>query len=119
MKILYLIIGFISFFLGSMGVILPVLPTTPFILLTAYCFARSSERFDTWLKQTKIYQFYVADYLETRSIPHQRKKKMALNFLILMGISIFFAPSLWLKAGLTFITISMLITLFFIVPTRD
>ena len=55
-KILYIIIGCISLGLGIIGVILPILPTVPFVLLAAFCFARSSERLNGWFKNTKLYR---------------------------------------------------------------
>lgn len=55
-KILYILIGCISLGLGIIGVILPILPTVPFMLLAAFCFARSSERLDSWFKNTKLYR---------------------------------------------------------------
>lgn len=55
-KILYILIGCISLGLGIIGVILPILPTVPFVLLAAFCFARSSERLDGWFKNTKLYR---------------------------------------------------------------
>ena len=55
-KILYIIIGCISLGLGIIGVILPILPTVPFVLLAAFCFAKSSERLNGWFKNTKLYR---------------------------------------------------------------
>ena len=55
-KILYIFIGCISLGLGIIGVILPILPTFPFVLLAAFCFARSSERLNGWFKNTKLYR---------------------------------------------------------------
>ncbi len=55
-KILYIFIGCISLGLGIIGIILPILPTVPFVLLAAFCFARSSERLDGWFKNTKLYR---------------------------------------------------------------
>lgn len=55
-KIIYIFIGCISLGLGIIGVILPILPTVPFVLLAAFCFARSSERLDDWFKNTKLYR---------------------------------------------------------------
>ena len=55
-KVLYIFIGCISLGLGIIGVILPILPTFPFVLLAAFCFAKSSERLDGWFKNTKLYR---------------------------------------------------------------
>lgn len=55
-KILYIFIGCISLGLGIIGVILPIFPTVPFVLLAAFCFAKSSERLDGWFKNTKLYK---------------------------------------------------------------
>ena len=55
-KILYIMIGWISLGLGIIGVILPILPTVPFLLLAAFCFAKSSEKLDGWFKNTKLYK---------------------------------------------------------------
>lgn len=68
MRLVYLTIGFVSLGLGIIGIPLPILPTTPFLLLSMACFAKSSKRFEKWLYQTKLYQTYVADYRETKSI---------------------------------------------------
>lgn len=55
-KILYIMIGCISLGLGIIGVILPILPTVPFVLLAAFCFAKSSEKLEDWFKNTKLYK---------------------------------------------------------------
>ena len=47
-KIIFVIVGFISLLLGLIGIVLPILPTVPFLLLTSYCFARGSNKFETW-----------------------------------------------------------------------
>ena len=56
MRLIYLIIGFLSLALAIVGVVFPLLPTTPFLLLSIACFSRSSKRFEDWLYHTKLYQ---------------------------------------------------------------
>ena len=51
-KFIYISVGLISFALGAIGVVLPVLPTTPFLLLASFCFAKGSDRFNTWFINT-------------------------------------------------------------------
>ena len=73
---MYLSLGMVSLGLGILGIPLPILPTTPFLLLAIACFTRSSKRFEKWLYNTKLYQTYVADFRETKSIAKERKKKI-------------------------------------------
>ena len=55
-KILYLILGCIGLGLGAVGAVLPLLPAFPFLLLAAFCFAKSSEKLHLWFTGTKLYR---------------------------------------------------------------
>ena len=118
MRLVYLTIGFISLGLGIIGIPLPILPTTPFLFLSMACFAKSSKRFETWLYQTKLYQTYVADYRETKSIAKERKKWILLQIYILMGISIYLAPIIWVKLALGALTIFITFYLLKVIPNK-
>lgn len=117
-RLVYLTIGFISLGLGIIGIPLPILPTTPFLLLSMACFTKSSKRFETWLYQTKLYQVYVADYRETKSIAKERKKWILLQIYILMAISIYLAPIIWVKLALGVLTIFITFYLLKVIPNR-
>ena len=103
MRLVYLTIGFVSLGLGIIGIPLPILPTT-LLLLSMACFAKVQTLWN-WLYQTKLYQTYVADYRETKSIAKERKKWILLQIYILMGISIYLAPIIWVKLALGTLTI--------------
>ncbi|WP_303234338.1 YbaN family protein [Holdemanella biformis] len=81
-KILYIFIGCISLGLGIIGVILPILPTVPFVLLAAFCFARSSERLDGWFKNTKLYR----ENNIKNGMTRQAKIRIMCSVTILMSI---------------------------------
>lgn len=69
-------LGFVFFGIGAIGVVLPVLPTTPFLILSSICFAKGSHRFDKWLKGTQIYKDYAEDFIRDRSMTFKRKSKL-------------------------------------------
>lgn len=81
-KILYIIIGCISLGLGIIGVILPILPTVPFVLLAAFCFAKSSERLDGWFKNTKLYR----ENNIKSGMTKRAKLRIMCSVTLLMGI---------------------------------
>jgi len=118
MRPIYFLIGLLSLGLGVLGVFLPILPTTPFLLLSIACFSRSSKRFENWLYHTKMYQTYVADFRETGSIAKERKKRIIISIYILMGISIFLAPLLVVKIALFALTIFITYYLFKVIPDK-
>ena len=62
-KTITIILGFISIFLGVIGILLPILPTTPFILLSGYLFSKSSTKFHNWLINHKYLGKYIKNYL--------------------------------------------------------
>lgn len=72
-KLIYLIIGSISLVLGLIGILFPVLPTTPFLLLSAFCFVRSSQKCYDWLINHKILGPYVKDYMRHHAVKKQAK----------------------------------------------
>lgn len=69
----YILVGIISVLLGSIGVVLPVLPTTPFLLLASFCFARGSERFNRWFKETSLYKKHLDSFVRERAMTLKQK----------------------------------------------
>lgn len=67
-RILFITIGTIALVLGTIGVILPILPTTPFFLLTAYCYARGSQRFHNWFISSKLYKKHISGFAEHKAM---------------------------------------------------
>ena len=89
-KIILIVIGCICLALGTIGVILPILPTTPFYLVTAYCFARSSQRLNDWFKSTKLYKKHLESFVEKKGMLASTKACILTTVTILMAVGFFF-----------------------------
>ncbi len=72
-KCIYIAVGLISFALGAIGVILPVLPTTPFLLLASFCFAKGSDRFHKWFTESKIYKKHLESFVKEKAMTLKQK----------------------------------------------
>lgn len=79
--------GVCCFGLGALGAILPLLPTTPFILLAALCFARSSKKLDSWFRETKLYKTVFEGLLTRRAMTLSAKLKLLIPITLLLGVS--------------------------------
>ncbi|WP_268800191.1 YbaN family protein [Pseudomonas huanghezhanensis] len=90
-------VGWLSVGLGVIGIFLPVLPTTPFLLLAAACFARSSPRFYHWLVNNKRLGPWIRDYLEGNGIPLKGKVYAIALMWISIGFSCWLVPSAWAR----------------------
>lgn len=89
-KIIFIVVGCICLALGTVGVFLPILPTTPFYLITLYCFARSSKKLEDWFKGTKLYKKHLESFVEKRGMLPQTKASILITVTLLMGLGIFF-----------------------------
>lgn len=85
-RILYILVGSIAVVLGAVGAVVPMLPTVPFLMLAAFCFARSSDRLDRWLKGTKLYRENLKDLAERRGMTKRAKIRVMATVTILMLI---------------------------------
>ena len=89
MKYIWLVAGCLFLGLGVLGVALPILPTTPFVLAALFCFAKGSDRMHRWLLSTKLYQKHVKKFNETRTMT-LKSKIVILGFASSMLIAGFY-----------------------------
>ena len=85
-KILYMVLGCIGVALGALGAVLPLLPAFPFLLLAAFCFARSSERLNRWFTGTKLYKNNLESYVNGRGMTRKTKVKIMVTVTLLMSV---------------------------------
>ncbi|MDR1132128.1 MAG: YbaN family protein [Oscillospiraceae bacterium] len=86
-KALFVSAGIAALALGVLGTVLPVLPTTPLLLLALYCFAKGSEKLNKWFRGTVLYQKYLAEYVQTKSLPLKQKLAIQVFAGLMMVIS--------------------------------
>jgi len=94
-RIALIVCGTLCVAMGVVGIFLPLLPTTPFLLLAAVCYARSSRRFYHWLITNRWCGAYIRHYREGRGIPRQQKVLTLLLLWLTIGSTAGFAVSLW------------------------
>ncbi|MDE7211668.1 MAG: YbaN family protein [Lachnospiraceae bacterium] len=85
-KILYVILGCTGVGLGAVGAVLPLLPSFPFLLLAAFCFAKSSERLHRWFTGTKLYRNNLESYVKGKGMTRKTKIRIMVTVTILMSI---------------------------------
>ena len=85
-KIVWIVLGFLSLGIGAVGAARPFLPTFPFLLLTLFCFAKSSKRLHTWFIGTKLYKNNLESYVQNRSMTAKTKARIMITVTIIMGV---------------------------------
>ena len=85
-KIIYITLGCLGVGLGAVGTVVPMLPTVPFLLLAAFCFARSSERLNTWFRNTRLYKKNLESYVQGRGMTMKTKLTILGSVTALMAV---------------------------------
>ena len=108
-RLFLMIIGAISLFLGIIGIFLPLLPTTPFVLLTAICWSKGSKKFHLWLTNHKIFGSMVQNWEADRIIPLKAKwlSTIMMNGMILISVFFLVTSPWWAKLAMIITSISI------------
>ncbi|MDP2575557.1 YbaN family protein [Vibrio penaeicida] len=112
------VLGWISLLLGLLGIVLPLLPTTPFLLLTSACFLRGSPKFYEWLHSHPKLGPVLNDWQRHRSLRAKVKRRAYVFIIISFSVSIFVVPILWVKAMLL-VLLCVLLAWFSRIPVLD
>ena len=118
-RYIFLTIGAISFALGTAGIVLPLLPTVPFYMLTLFCLARGSERFHKMFLESSLYQKTVGAYERDKALTLRTKLSILLSVSTIMAIGAYFSQDMLIALGvMAFVWIGHVIALVFIVKTK-
>jgi hypothetical protein len=112
LRVVLLVLGFLCVGLAGLGIALPVLPTTPFLLLAAFFFARSSPRFSSWLLSNRVFGAYLRNYYEGRYMrPLHKAVTLALLWVTLGLTAWLVVTALWLRILLGAVAIGVTVHL--------
>ena len=85
-KAFFVVLGCLSLGLGALGAVLPTLPTVPFLMLAAFCFAKSSEKLHNWFISTKLYKKNLESFVQGKGMTVKTKIRIMVTVTILMSI---------------------------------
>ena len=85
LRIFWIVLGFICLGLGTLGIVLPILPTVPFYLATVFCFAKSSRKLHDWFTGTGLYQKHLDSFVKQRAMTMGTKLRIAGTVTVVMG----------------------------------
>lgn len=97
MKYVFVGLGFLFVGFGVLGIFLPVLPTTPFLLIAAFFFSEGSKKFNDWFLSSRLYKKYLRDFAESRSMPLRTKLSIMALASLLLAIVFIFAQNLHVR----------------------
>ncbi|WP_346869833.1 YbaN family protein [Clostridium sp. UBA5119] len=116
-KVICVSIGLICFTLGAIGIILPILPTTPFLLLASFFFVKGSERFDLWFKNTKIYKKHLDSFVKEKAMTLKQKMTILLFADFMMAFPLIILDSLVIKSMIVLMIIIKYYYFLFVIKT--
>jgi len=88
-RFIFIGIGLLAFTLGTIGWVMPFVPTTPLYLLTAFCFGKSSRRLHMWFLSTRLYKRHLESYVQRRTMTVSTKVSAIVSITVFMGVSFF------------------------------
>lgn len=119
LRFIYLILAFFSLGLGIIGIIIPMLPTTPFLLLASFLFAKGSTRFHNWFIQTKLYRKNLESFVKTREMTLKTKLFILIPASIMLILAFIFMKNIYGRIFLLFLILFKYVYFFTRIKTVD
>lgn len=107
LRVVYIGLGFVFAGIGMIGIILPVLPTTPFLLLASVCFSRGSTRFSRWFAETKLYKNHLEEFVQNRAMTLRTKIQLVAFASSIMLLSAYLVKSIYVRGFLVLMMMFM------------
>jgi uncharacterized membrane protein YbaN (DUF454 family) len=118
-RYLFIVLGTLCLAIGIVGIFTPILPTTPFLLLAAFCYLRGSARFHRWLMNNRVFGGYIRSYTEGRGIPLKLKLFTIALLWVTIGISIWLVSNMIVTAILLVVVVGVSLHIAFIRRKKD
>ena len=104
-RIIWLLAGFLAMGIGAVGVALPVLPTTPFLLLASFCLAKGSDRFHRWFTGTKLYKKHLESFVKNRSMTLKTKFSLLIPASCMLVLALLAMPNIYGRIFIVFLIV--------------
>lgn len=112
MRILLIVLGFIFLGVGAVGIVVPILPTTPFLLLASFFFAKGSKRFHDWFLSTKLYKKYLESFVKSRAMTLKGKLTILIPVSCMLIITFILVDNIYARIVLVILFISKYVYFF-------
>lgn len=112
MRILFIALGFIFLGVGAVGIVVPILPTTPFLLLASFFFAKGSKRFHDWFLSTKLYKKYLESFVKSRAMTLKGKLTILIPVSCMLIITFILVDNIYALIVLVILFISKYVYFF-------
>ncbi|MEI0516580.1 YbaN family protein [Brachyspira murdochii] len=106
MRVLFIVLGFIFVGIGAVGIVVPILPTTPFLLLASFFFAKGSKKFHNWFTSTKLYKKHLESFVKSRAMTLKSKLSILLPVSAMLIITFIFVNNIYARITLVILFIS-------------
>ena len=104
-KICFISLAFLSLAIGLIGIALPILPTTPFLLLSSYLFAKGSNRLNDWFISTKVYNNHLEDFVKEKAMTLKAKLSILLPVSTMLIITFIFVNNLHARIAIVLVIV--------------